>query len=442
MQGPLSSRPLRQYLSRLEDEYARLMAIKPDHFECFYDKDRSIISSFNLLKAAIQEYSIDAIGVLTLCSIFGKNETPIAMLASKNTYEDDFTIDLIEDVGQITSSEKLFEVFLGAAQLSDESLNRAIMSLEKFSCIKVRSTSDGIYSFAIQNAIRRWCQGVLPLANKAEWAILAAYKVSKILFCEEVSMPQRKYLPVFRILDRFIFTDSQFTQFQAPYGALCWQAWLVSLQFARFYTINKAFKNARISIERAIDYERIIHAETWLKTLPSLKRYQAMATYTQEDGAHSKAAEAFVSLLSACKEVDGLEDTFTLEVAEQSSSLQRRIARDRQHLAQASRGEYQQKQGGLEGNGLRLLQKTSFDDDEEEPESDDQYRLREEVEGFREEFGDTDREIQILIERLAGVYARDHKWTRAKPLYGALWKQYYSLAQNYPKFRDRALFCL
>lgn len=52
-----------------------------------------------------------------------------------------------------------------------------------------------------------------------------------------------------------------------------------------------------------------------------------MATYTQEDGAHGKAAEAFVSLLSACKEVGGLEDTFTLEVAEQSSSLQRRTAR-------------------------------------------------------------------------------------------------------------------
>lgn len=63
MLGPLSSRVLRQYLPRLEDEYARLMTIKPDQFECFYDEDRSIISTFNLLKNAIQEYSIDAIGL-------------------------------------------------------------------------------------------------------------------------------------------------------------------------------------------------------------------------------------------------------------------------------------------------------------------------------------------------------------------------------------------
>lgn len=99
MQGPLSSRVLRQYLSRLKDGYARLMTITPDQFECFYDKDRSIISSFNLLKNAIQEYSIDAIGFLTLSSFFGKNEISIAVLATQNNHEDDLTIDLIQTCG-------------------------------------------------------------------------------------------------------------------------------------------------------------------------------------------------------------------------------------------------------------------------------------------------------------------------------------------------------
>lgn len=149
---------------------------------------------------------------------------------------------------------------------------------------------------------------------------------------------------------------------------------------ARFYSLHKTFKDARTSIERAINYERIIHAETWLRTLPSLTRFQAMATYTQDDGDHSKAAEAFVSLLSACKGVVGSDDTFTLEVAEQSNSLQRRIARDRQHLAQASQGGYQEKQGRLEGHDPRMLPNLPLDNDEEEPETDEQYRLREEVE--------------------------------------------------------------
>lgn len=80
------------------------MARKPDQFECFYDKDRSIISTFNLLKNAIEEYSIDAIELLTLCSFFGKNEIPIAMLAANDTHEDDLTSDLSEYVGHIKNS--------------------------------------------------------------------------------------------------------------------------------------------------------------------------------------------------------------------------------------------------------------------------------------------------------------------------------------------------
>lgn len=225
------------------------------------------------------------------------------------------------------------------------------------------------------------------MANKAEWAVPAAEKISPNLVCQEVSMSQRGYLPVLRSLDNFLFSNTQFIKLQAPDGVFCWKALLISLRFARFYNLSKAFKNARISIERAINYERIIHAETWLKTLPSLERFQAMATYTQEDGDHNKAAEAFVSLLSACKGVVGPDDIPTLEVAEQSSSLHRRIARDRQHLAQASQGEYREKQGSFEGHNPRLLLSLPLDNDEEKTETDEQYRLREEVEGFREEFG-------------------------------------------------------
>lgn len=146
-----------------------------------------------------------------------------------------------------------------------------------------------------------------------------------------------------------------------------------------------------------------------MQTLPSLTRFKAMATYTQENRAHSKAAEAFISLLSACNKFAGLDNTFTLKVAEQSSFLQRRIARDRQHLAQASQSKTREKQGRLEGNNLWLPQNIPFEKDEEGPETDNQYRLQKEVEGFREEFGDTNRKTQILIDRLARVYIRDDK---------------------------------
>lgn len=100
-----------------------------------------------------------------------------------------------------------------------------------------------------------------------------------------------------------------------PDVVYCWKAWLISLRFARFYSLSKAFKDAQNSLERAINYERIIYAETWLETFTSLRRLRAMATYTQEDGNHIKAAEAFISLLSACEGVVGSDLSFTLELA-------------------------------------------------------------------------------------------------------------------------------
>lgn len=118
------------------------------------------------------------------------------------------------------------------------------MSLEKFSCIKVCSTNDSVHSFSIQNAIRRWFQGVLSLANRAEWSVLAAYKISTNLFYQEVPLSHQNYLPVLRSLDKFLFSDTQFIQLEALDGVFSWRAWLISLQFARFYSINKELKDA------------------------------------------------------------------------------------------------------------------------------------------------------------------------------------------------------
>lgn len=80
----------------------------------------------------------------------------------------------------------------------------------------------------------------------------------------------------------------------------------------------------------------------------------------------------------------------------------------------------EEKQSRMEGQNPRLLPSLYLDSDDMEPETDEQYGFREEVEGFREEFGDTDRESQKLMNQLAKVYVRDQRWTRAKPLFGAL----------------------
>ena len=64
------------------------MSIEPDQFECYYNKeDKSIIGTFT-----------DAIKVLTLCSFYGRNVIPLAMLATHLWQNEDLMIDLTPSV--------------------------------------------------------------------------------------------------------------------------------------------------------------------------------------------------------------------------------------------------------------------------------------------------------------------------------------------------------
>ena len=438
MQGPLASPALRQYLLRLQDEYARLMSIEPDQFECYYNKeDKSIIGTFNLLETALRKHSTDAIKVLTLCSFYGRNVIPLAMLATHVWQNEDLMIDLAPSVRHSLRTTQPPGIFQWLAQLSEESLKKAVMSLYKFSCIKVRFSNDSIISFSIQNAIHRWCQGVLPLVHKEEWSVLAAFTISQSIGLGEVSTPQRAYLPILRSSDRSLFSDSRFIRIQAPDGDLCGKVWSISLCFARFYHLHKAFKDARVAIERAINYEILITGDSWLKNLPSLKRFQALATYTRDDGDLLKAAEIFVSLLSACKSVVGLYDSFTLELASQSRSLHYRISRDNQLTHQVSQAASREKHGGRTVPDTEIIIGPPQYEDEEE--TDEQYRLRAQVEGFRQEFGDYDNETMLLMEQLGALYIRDQRWVKAKLQFETIWKQYNPIYGRNSSFRARAL---
>lgn len=433
MQGPLSVPTLKRYLSQISDEYTRLMDIEPERSECYYDKDRSLIGTFNLLKKPLQMQSTDAIDILTLISFFGRNNIFMSILTTQVSHDQDPIMDLAPSAGRALSSYQDSGIFRWAAKLSDESFKRAVMALQKFSCIKVRFTADDIHSFSVQNAIQRWCEGILPLEEKERWSVLAAYTISQSLCLQEKLTPQRAYFPILRHLDKFLFSNARFIQIQAPHGDLCWKAWMISLRFARFYSLHNAFKEARISIERAVNYERLIRGETWLTDISSLKRFQALATYTQDDGDFPKAAEAFLSLLSACKDVFGSDHPFALEIARQSSDLHSRMAHDAQLSLQASQAASKRQQVLLERHNLVAASVIPvFDEDEE---TDEEYRLRTEVDGFREAIGDDDPETQQLVRKLAELYIREKKWTKAKLLLEDICKQCLSVPQDKSRFR-------
>lgn len=447
MQGPLTAFTLRAYISKLQDEYTRLMARGPDHFECYYEKDMSIISTFNILEKALPQYSTDAIDLLNLCSCLGRNNIPMAMLTEYGSESQDPMMDIAPTIEGAVSSSQSSRIFRWASKLSEESLKRAIMSLLKFSCIKVRFSNDKIHSFWVENAIRRWCQGVLPVALKEEWSIVAAHTVSQSLILQEGIIAQRNYLPILQYCDHSLFSDERFVEIQAPDGGFCQESWLISLRFARFYYLHKAFKEAHISMERAVNYERLIRGDSWLTDTPSIIRYHALATYIRDDGDHTKAAQIFVSVLTICKEVIGSDDALTLEIANQSSTLQRRMAHDAQLSLQASqaRGEKrrvvdrQEEPTSLSQNYNVDL--PAYEDTVvvEEEETEEQLELRKALENARHAHGHFSLNTVIAMSDLAHAYLADGNWIKAKPQIESVLTQYFNMAEIEPYYRYRAI---
>lgn len=115
--------------------------------------------------------------------------------------------------------------FPKAAQLSKESLNRAVMFLERyFSCIKKKECvppSDKIYSFSNQNAIRRRCQGVALFCKQGPSGLFwRLNNISENLYSQEVSMPclSEVTCQFFDLWKNFLFSGTQFIQLQVPDG--------------------------------------------------------------------------------------------------------------------------------------------------------------------------------------------------------------------------------
>jgi hypothetical protein len=192
----LSVGTLQQYLTRLKKEYRRMMTMKPDMSEWYYDKNRSIIKTFSILKEALVKSKPDSLRLLTLTSFFAAGNIPIIMMDHIHRTEDVLPKHLsLDDQDSAASNGQESEIFQWLNKLDHERCEQTIFALQKFCCLKVSVDKRGIRSFVIQDAIRRWCQEVLPPSEVEEWAILAAYRISQCTRPGDVSITTLKFLP-------------------------------------------------------------------------------------------------------------------------------------------------------------------------------------------------------------------------------------------------------
>jgi hypothetical protein len=76
--GPaLSAVTLQRYFIRLRQEYQRMMVKKRDISEWYYDKKRSIIKTFSILKETLVKSTSYSLRLLTFTSFFTAGNIPI-----------------------------------------------------------------------------------------------------------------------------------------------------------------------------------------------------------------------------------------------------------------------------------------------------------------------------------------------------------------------------
>src|SRR5204863_5417118 len=83
--GPISTFTLEEYFKLLESRYRELMSSKPDRANWYYEKNRSIISTFAMLNEAVAKKNADAAKLLTLSAFFASGNIPISMLTESDS---------------------------------------------------------------------------------------------------------------------------------------------------------------------------------------------------------------------------------------------------------------------------------------------------------------------------------------------------------------------
>jgi len=333
--GPLSVECQESYLLQLKDQYTTVMAFQPGTEESYYDKDnKSILSAFSLLEAAIGQGNPDAIKLLTLCSFLDTRSISISMLLRFKQMRPDLVPPLLSTLllPQHCSILQWLHAFFDRISNQESSLQQAVTILGRFCCVKIEWHKGSIGSFTIENAISRWCRGRLSRTDLEKWTVASAYMLS--CCCQTVAgqnlvVFERKILAHIRSCDDFLLcTNLQSKQCDGADNLLSWYEWHCSAQFAKLYYNYRAFSDALRAIRRAHDLELLLRGNSYLKNITSLEQYHLMAIIYRDSGEYTEAGSIFVELLSACKESLAFGDPFTMKVAKESKDLWAKIAHD------------------------------------------------------------------------------------------------------------------
>lgn len=150
----------------------------------FYEKHRSVIDTFSLLKTTLTRNNNNSLNILLISAFLAKGEIPFLFFTQPTGGGMSSTMTRMRaayEKLQKTPSEAL--AWLQHITTNESNYYTALETLEQFCCIKRRlAPNESTYlSYSMHNVIRHWCQETLNPEEQATWTIMAAFQLSQCI---------------------------------------------------------------------------------------------------------------------------------------------------------------------------------------------------------------------------------------------------------------------
>ena len=411
----------------LHTKHMALMETVPERSKWYYEKNRSVISTFSLLREALWKKNGNAASLLTLASflapqgldmntVTGSGSSPPNGAAFADAQQWQTFLDAVH---RLHPSHRILEMserpILGQIAASD---------IEKFCCATSRRNSLGMISkLSLHGAVHHWTRECLPETEHREWLMLAILKVCVWIGNQDPTIRKQRCMPHVRFLEETILSNGNEVRVQDC--ALSNQVKrLVVMSFASFYRHQKYLEEAEILANRAIAYDLESETESWPRSKASLRALHMLGLIKWENGDTRKAREAFETILRELERTSFVDETFSLEVKNQYRRINERTAIDSRNEQYASIAAQTRKSRVQESTASPFESESSIAVQHEM--TDEEYSLREKYESFSSDFGEADADTRAAKEELLRLYLRADRLGEALDLmwrHPAYWRQ-------------------
>lgn len=423
----LTAELLHDFIQRLQSEYEKVMSTIPKRSKWYYEKHRSVVDTFNLLKEALIRINEDSSKILNLSAFLAPGNIPISLFGADvfSRHPESDELSYIEIMAQKTSHQPQLLKWTENIRRDSHLLHAAIATLQDYCCAKIRWNNKGteMISFSIHNAVRMWCQESWQSDEKDRQAILAAFYLSRSLTADlgTFIVNRQRYLGHVRSSENVLLQEECPDCAQAPEGPLWSLAWSASMSFGKFYQQQHYLPEAQCHFKRAIEYEKFAMDDKWPSNTTSMKTLHLLALAYWQDGKFDEAIETYDTLFMASETVHGNDSEPTLKLADELCRVRLRALNNTRDWSRIVLAATQQKMHTPQiyppPPAARKEEKpTEAEIDEKE------YRLDQIVKESAQMFGEDAIETMNAKFELAHFYALERQLTKAAPLAESAWR--------------------